>query len=306
MGEKANEVAMSLLSYSKARPEDSTPVKLPKLVKNAISLVDKELRNLDIEVVTFFEKTPEIHGSASKLQQMLLNLLINAQHAIGSHGVISVAVFNTGSTIEIRIGDTGKGIPEKDLKRIFDPFFSTKGAWGRDEVVGTGMGLSICQNVAREHGGEIAVVSNPGVGTTFTVSLPVPKEERIADNRHSDSERPISMLFFTINKSLVSHYHKAASERRISLLAANALDHVVENLYGLADIVVCDARFSGKIELLRVVQACRQAGLTYVMVNCGAMEYQLSEAFENSAGNFAELPELDQIIEALGATQNPA
>lgn len=305
MGEKANEVAMSLLTYSKARPDDTTPVTLPKLVKNAISLIDKELRNLRIEVVTYFDDVPEIHGSASKLQQMLLNLLINAQHAIGTNGVISVSVFNTGSTVEIRVGDSGKGIPKENLKRIFDPFFSTKGAWGHDELVGTGMGLSICQNVAREHGGEIAVVSTAGAGTTFTVSLPLAVED--CRERQGDSKYPppLSILFFTLNKSLVSHYHQAAAARRINLLAVNGLDLVEENLQGLADVVVCDARFSGKIELLKVAEACQRAGVTYVTINCGAMEYQLSDMFDNSAGNFNGLPEIDQIAQAVAKAKKP-
>lgn len=299
MGEKANEVAMSLLTYSKARPEDFTRVELHKLVKNAVSLIDKELSNLDIEVVSYFEDTPAIYGSPSKLQQMLLNLLINAQHAIGGGGVISVSIFNAGATVEVKIGDTGKGIPEENIKRIFNPFFSTKGAWGRDEVVGTGMGLSICQNVAREHGGEIAVVSTHGVGTTFTVSLPVPEQDLRDQPGPSSDTQPSSMLIFTLDKSLVSHYHLAAAEKRIDLLAVDALDHVVENLSGLADVVVCDARFSGKIELLRVAEACRETGVCYVMINCGATEYQLADVFDNSAGNFAGLPEIEQITQAV-------
>lgn len=299
MGERANDVAMSLLTYSKSQPDEVAPVDLSELVKDAISLIGKELRNLFIEVVTYFEEIPHIYGSASKLQQMLLNLLINAQHAIGKNGVISVSVFNLESTIEIRVADTGRGIPEENLKRIFDPFFSTKGAWGRDEVVGTGMGLSICRNTAREHGGEITVVSSQGIGSTFTITLPVRHNSRPSLEDPERPPRTISMMIFTLNKSLVSHYYRDAAARRVDLSAADSCDLVMENLQEIDGAVVCDAHFSGKIELLKVAEACQATGVPYVMINCDRVEYQLAEVFGKSSGNFAGLPEMHQILDAI-------
>ncbi|MCK4452586.1 MAG: PAS domain S-box protein, partial [Anaerolineae bacterium] len=172
-GEKANDVAMSLLSYSKARPEEVNQEDLKKIVRSTIGLVEKEMKNLSIEVVTYFEEVPEVEVSTSKIQQLLLNLLINAQHAIKSKGVITIALLAESDRVMIKVGHTGVGISPENLSKIFDPFFSTKGVWGKDELVGTGMGLAICRNIAREHGGDLTAESVVGVGTTFTLTLPV-------------------------------------------------------------------------------------------------------------------------------------
>ncbi|UCC45008.1 MAG: PAS domain S-box protein, partial [Candidatus Zixiibacteriota bacterium] len=207
MGERANDVAMSLLTYSRSRPEDRQPEDLAKIIRKSVKLVEKEMRIQSIELVTHFEDVPPVEVSASKIQQLLLNLLINSQHAIKSHGVITIALFNHDREIEIRVGDTGIGIPHDILEKIFDPFFSTKGVWGKDEVIGTGIGLSICRNIAREHGGELTVDSIVGMGTTFTLTLPVTPP----DGQISPFGRPrddgLDVMIFSLDKSIISRYY---------------------------------------------------------------------------------------------------
>ncbi|MEW5994876.1 MAG: PAS domain S-box protein, partial [Candidatus Zixiibacteriota bacterium] len=123
LGEKANDVAMSLLSYSKAKPEEHSRENLKKVINKTISLVEKEMKNLSIEVVTFFEDVPDVEISVSKIQQLLLNLLINAQHAIRSDGVITIALLKGDDCVQVKVGDTGVGIDKKNIKKIFDPFY---------------------------------------------------------------------------------------------------------------------------------------------------------------------------------------
>ncbi len=297
LGEKANDVAMSLLSYSKANPEDFSREDLKKVIMKSLSLVEKEMKNLSIEIVTYFDDdVPEVNISTSKIQQLLLNLLINAQHAIKSDGVITIALLREGDHVLVRVGDTGMGIPEKNLKRIFDPFFSTKGVWGKDELVGTGMGLAICRNIAREHGGDLTVDSIVGSGTTFTLSLPIKSSATESLQELSLQNRQISVLIFTLDKSIVSHFFQQACEVNAKLITIDNIANLPDNLSQVVNLVICDAKFTGKVELYKMVDICRQCDIPYVMVNCGTMEYQLAELYENARANFKQLPDFARII----------
>ncbi|UCG61525.1 MAG: PAS domain S-box protein [Candidatus Zixiibacteriota bacterium] len=295
MGERANDVTMSLLTYSRARPDEMQPENLRVLIEKSVRLVEKELHNQSIELVTHFEDTPPVEISASKLQQLLLNLLINARQAIRSHGVITVALFAADDYVEIRVGDTGTGIPKDNLERIFDPFFSTKGVWGKDEVTGTGIGLSICRNIANEFGGELSVESIVGIGTTFTLTLPLSR----SDASHLPPARQpgdaLQILIFTLETSIIKKYYPDACRLNTRLLAVDNIVNVPHDLSSVADIVICDSQFTGKLELLRMVDACREQKVPFVMVNCGASEYELGDIHKHSRANFKDLPGFTRI-----------
>jgi PAS domain S-box-containing protein len=305
MGEKANDVAMSLLTFSKAQSDDYSPEDLKKIILRSIAMVEKELSSQSIELVTYIEEDiPPVEISASKIQQILMNLFINAQHAIGSDGVITVALVREKNDVLIKVGDTGAGISEENLSRIFDPFFSTKGVWGRDELAGTGMGLAIGRNIAREHGGDLTAESVEGAGTTFTLSLPLNRNRGDNQEPRAAGTRNMRLLLFTLNRKILSHYHPQASAERINLIAVDA-EHTVEgNLRRVADAVICDARFCAKIELFRMAQTCMEHGVPYIMINCGQMEYQLAELFEKSRRNFKGLPALTRIMGCVDDSQH--
>jgi PAS domain S-box-containing protein len=296
LGERANDVAMSLLSYSKARPDDLAREDLAKVIAKAIKLVEKEMRNLSIEVVTYFEMAPEVEVSTSKIQQLMLNLLINARHAIKSDGVITVALLNAGDHVTVKVGDTGVGIPKNNLRRIFDPFFSTKGVWGKDELVGTGMGLAICRNIAREHGGDLTVESIVGAGTTFTLTLPVHRSQEVRGLHRAPDDPGLKVLFFVLDKSVISHYFRQTCEVNVKALFIDDISKLPDDLSHVADLVICDAKFTGKVELYRMIETCQRMNIPYVMINCGMMEYQLADLYERSAANFKQHPDLSRII----------
>ncbi len=304
-GEKANDVAMSLLSYSRAKPEELNQEDLKEIIGNAIRLVEKEIGNLSIEVVTYFEEVPEVEVSTSKIQQLLLNLLINAQHAIKSKGVITIALLAESDHVMIKVSDTGVGIPPDNLSKIFDPFFSTKGVWGKDEVVGTGMGLAICRNIARDHGGDLTVESIVGVGTTFTLTLPMSYNDETALVESLSKKRELKVLIFTLDKSIVSHYFKQACEINARMMLIDNMTKLPDELLQAADLVICDAKFTGKIELYKMVETCRRLQVPYVMINCGTMEYQLADLFESSSASFKQLPDFSRIISS-AVTRRPS
>ena len=109
-----------------------------------------------------------MHGNSEKIQQLLLNLLLNAADAMPDGGTLRVAVRGLDDEqLEVSVSDTGTGIPETDLKRIFEPFFSTKPAGE-----GSGLGLMVAKGIARDHGGTIEVSSEEGAGTEFRILLP--------------------------------------------------------------------------------------------------------------------------------------
>ena len=304
-GEKANDVAMSLLSYSRGKPEEVNQEDLKKIIRNTVGLVEKEMKSLSIEIVTYFEEIPEVEVSASKIQQLLMNLLINAQHAIKSNGVITVALLSEGNYVRIKVGDTGVGISQKNLGKIFDPFFSTKGVWGKDELVGTGMGLPICRNIAREHGGDLTAESVVGAGTTFTLTLPVRHTDETALVELLSKKREYKVLIFTLDKSIVSHYFKQACEINAIMMLIDNIEKLPDELLQAANLVICDAKFAGKVELYKIVEICLRLQVPYVMVNCGTMEYQLADLFESSSANFKQLPDFSRIISS-AVTHRPS
>ncbi len=114
------------------------------------------------------ENLPEVYADPAQLGQVVLNMLLNAIHAITPPGRIEVATRMGEGHVEIVIADSGQGIPEEHLRRIFDPFFTTK-----DAAKGTGLGLAVSYGIIQKHGGDISVESTVGKGTTFTVRMPV-------------------------------------------------------------------------------------------------------------------------------------
>ena len=177
IGEKANEIALSLLTYSRRRQDDLELLDLEELIRSTLRFTSKELEDKKIEIVTHFEDLPKVMVSANRAQQAFLNLIINSCQAITDGGVITISAERSERTIIVKVSDTGIGILPENIRRIFDPFFSTKGVWGKDAVHGTGLGLSICKNIFNSFGGDISVESAVGKGTTFSVTLPIPDQD---------------------------------------------------------------------------------------------------------------------------------
>jgi signal transduction histidine kinase len=120
-----------------------------------------------------------VQGDSVQLEQVLLNLLINARQAMmGKGGSLTLkAAATEKNEVRIQVIDTGTGIPENLLPKIFQPFFTTKGTTRKDEARGTGLGLAICKDIVEHHRGQITVESQVGQGTTFSILLPAAESE---------------------------------------------------------------------------------------------------------------------------------
>ncbi len=171
---KAGKICNSMLGL--ARGESSFgPVEVQTLVDEVLAVLARDPQKDGIALRVQIQPGLSVDGDQVQLEQVLLNLLINARHAmLGNGGALTIkaAAVDNGE-LRIQVIDTGPGIPEKLLPRIFQPFFTTKGTARRGEAKGTGLGLSICKDIINHHHGRIEVASEVGKGTTFSIYLPM-------------------------------------------------------------------------------------------------------------------------------------
>ena len=170
-------IVSSLRNFARLDEAEFKTADLHEGLESTLTLVHHELKNR-IEVVKNYGDIPPISCHPNQINQVFMNLLVNASQAIKEEGTITIRTFREGDIVNVQFSDTGTGIPPEDLSRIFDPGFTTKGVG-----VGTGLGLSICFKIAQDHGGRIDVASEVGKGSTFTVRLP------ITDNAVADTSR---------------------------------------------------------------------------------------------------------------------
>jgi signal transduction histidine kinase len=167
---RLSDITLRLMNFARNVSDDvqMEPINVNKAIEDIVAMVQHEFTGSGIEfTLTYGEHLPPVTGNANYLQQVFLNLLLNARDAMPRGGTITVATALTGFHISIRIADTGCGIPKEIQEKVFKPFFSTKGEKG------TGLGLAICSKIIGQHRGEIKVESEPGAGTAFTIFLPV-------------------------------------------------------------------------------------------------------------------------------------
>src|SRR6266516_3421182 len=165
-------ITSNLLAFARAGSKERTLVELNEIVRRTFALRSYHLTTLNITVnLELDDANPKAWANSSDMQQMLLNLLINAEQAltaVADRRVITIRTLTTSEQrIQLQVADTGPGIPLDIQEKIFDPFFTTK-----PEGMGTGLGLSICYGIVHDHGGRISVHSVPGHGATFTIALP--------------------------------------------------------------------------------------------------------------------------------------
>jgi signal transduction histidine kinase len=161
-------IIQSLLNI--ARPKESLyiAVDLPELIETTLSFLTEKLRRRHVTVDKKLNASPEISGDPEKMQQLFLNLFINAIDAMPEGGVLGVRLEEEEDEVTICVSDTGTGIPPENLKNIFDPFYTTKAAG-----VGNGLGLVVVKRIVSDHGGQISADSEPGRGTRFEMRLPI-------------------------------------------------------------------------------------------------------------------------------------
>jgi PAS domain S-box-containing protein len=170
---RAAEIANGLLNFSRTSTTEFKETDLNQVIRDTLSLLEHQFKTACIAVdLDLAEALPPIHGNPGKLQQVFLNLLLNAKEAMPAGGRLRVATLANGH-VEAIVADSGSGIAPEHLKRIYDPFFTTKTTPKPGERRGTGLGLSVSYGIIQEHAGKIHVESAIGAGTTFHLEFPL-------------------------------------------------------------------------------------------------------------------------------------
>ncbi len=169
---RASEIVNHLLKFSRVSGSEYAEVDLNKVIRETLSLVEPMLRASKISFNTQLTATlPAVYGNYGRLQQVFMNLIMNARDAMPYGGELTLATECENSTVHVEVSDNGVGIPPDHLNKIFDPFFTTKST-----SRGTGLGLAVTYGIICEHGGKIGVESAPGRGTSFRLEFPVTRK----------------------------------------------------------------------------------------------------------------------------------
>jgi len=180
---RISQLLNSMLSYLRPVEDVRTNVDLNELVKDVVLFMGSQLQDAKVKtVLDLQEDLPQVCCSGNQIKQVLLNLVMNAKTAMAkAGGALTITSRAANGEVRLKIADTGVGIPPQIRGKLFEPFITTK-----NEITGTGLGLSVCFGIIRQHNGVIEVESEVAAGTTFTVILPIqpeqgePKNQRIS------------------------------------------------------------------------------------------------------------------------------
>ncbi|MBI5203304.1 MAG: hypothetical protein HZA11_00130 [Nitrospirae bacterium] len=164
--DRASGIARELLEFSRQKETVFVPLNINKVLDETLTLLEYRLNNVTMH--KRLSEVPAVTGDASRLRQVLINIISNAVEAMPDGGDIFVSSSHDDSHVKVEVTDTGLGISEGHISKVFDPFFTTK-----DVGAGTGLGLSICYGIINQHNGSIEITSVPQKGTTVTIKLPV-------------------------------------------------------------------------------------------------------------------------------------
>jgi PAS domain S-box-containing protein len=171
---RASEIVNSLLNFSRTSSAEFNNVDLNRVIQDTLTLLEHQFKTARIKIVPDLHPSlPPILGNTGKLQQVFLNLFLNAKDAMPAGGTLTITTGN-GHNVRVTVSDTGTGIAQEHIHRIYDPFFTTKSKQPKSgHSGGTGLGLSVTYGIIQEHAGKIHVDSSPGAGTTFTMEFPM-------------------------------------------------------------------------------------------------------------------------------------
>jgi PAS domain S-box-containing protein len=173
---RASEIVNNLLNFSRTSGSEVGDVDVNKVIADTLALLDHQFKVAKVQVENALAaQLPAIQGNPGRLQQVFLNLFLNAKDAMPGGGRLRIATAN-GESVSVSVSDTGSGIAPEHIQRIYDPFFTTKTSPREGQARGTGLGLSVTYGIIQEHAGKIRVESHPGAGTTFTLDFPLSRK----------------------------------------------------------------------------------------------------------------------------------
>lgn len=316
---RAIEVVRKLLAFSRQKDEKYSLGSIDEIIDDTISLIHNTLQKEGIKIIRHFGRTPPVKINQSEIQQVLLNLILNAKHAISSNKklddnnkIIAITTDTEEDFVKLDISDTGVGITKENLPRIFEPFFTTRDR--NTPNPGTGLGLPIAYAIIERHGGTIDVSSKPGEGTTFTIWFPYQSshsrniEANSPDNESipvlPESKRKANILVIDddeyvrelLKDSLASHGHNVV----VFDNGSQGLESLDSSYYDVAfvDYVLPDC--SG-MDLLRKIKSTN-TGTTIVIISGSENIKGAEQAISEGADSFLQKPfKVDDIFEIVSS-----
>lgn len=172
--DRATKITNTVLGMARNRSAGQEPTDLVRLVEDTLVLLEREMNKYRVTVEKQFQAVPQAYVNGNQIQQVLLNLLINARQAMPSGGRLWIKLLHDAENnmIDLVVRDSGCGIPADKLPRIFESFYTTKNGPDASGKGGTGLGLSMCRDIIEAHHGRVRVDSTVGKGTAFTLKLP--------------------------------------------------------------------------------------------------------------------------------------
>ncbi len=252
--DKVSKIIKDLLTFSRREPLERKLSSIPELVDFVLSMTEEQLKKNNIPIVREYGRVPKIEVNQGELQQVFLNMVTNARDAMWSKGgKLEIRIKKVKDNVEISFTDTGIGIEEKNLGRVFEPFYTTKGAVGGDtKIQGIGLGLSVSYGIVQRHGGSIEVESKAEKGTTFTVRFPVKVEKSkkrvVKEKRKPEAKKTKSMNVLVVDdeeeicKMLRKWLSAKGHQVKSALTGKKALDLVKKESF---DIVFLDIVMPG-------------------------------------------------------------
>ena len=293
-----------------ARPDDAPPgaVSMADVVERSLRMVDNDLRHRARLVRTISDTAP-VTGNASRLEQVVVNLLLNAIQSLRperSSNEIEVVLLQRGGAVILTIRDTGRGIPAAIRDRVFEPFFTTRAVGD-----GMGLGLSVCRTLIEGFGGTITVASVEGEGTTMTVSLPV--------HRGADAVLPVfappptstsrkRVLIVDDESLLRDALTRLLSGEHEIVTASSGAEALAKLEHGMFDVIVCDVMMpgmNGQEVYRRIAEAHPGLERRMVFITGGTFSPELDEFLAGSPNPLLAKPfALDDVIAAVESIAN--
>ena len=303
----ATSLAERLLSFSRSAKKKPTVLNLSGLVKNVLVLVKSSLRG-SIKIGTYFAKnTPSVYGDKTQLEQLIMNILINARDAMPRGGAIRIRTGRVklddefckhhlgaelGVNAVITITDTGTGMSEETCKRIFEPFFTTK-----KEGEGTGLGLSIAYSVVRGHKGYIDVESREGGGTTFRIYLPASKHRvaRSGEKKKGPRGRKETILVVENEDTVRTLLKDSLSSLGYNVMTASSGDEAVEifeECFEVIDLAIIDMIMPDKNgkQTLKEIRKIKPGQRAIMSTTCSAEGEELKAIKRGGESEFLKKP----------------
>jgi len=278
---RVKKIVSDLRDFSRIEKSEFEPADINEIIQKSLNLVWNELK-YKAEIIKEFGSLPKTECIPQRLEQVFINLLLNAAQAIEVKGTIRIKTFAVQNAVKVQISDTGKGIPKAHLDKVFDAFFTTK-----DPGKGTGLGLSISHRIIQDHRGNIEVESEEGAGATVTVTLPI---------RKTDKHEKLKVVIVDDDAGV-----RKALSRMLSELypfwyvreAESAFDAV--NLMNLfePDLILLDIKMPGisGLEMCNKIKASKEHGGIKVIMITGVEDDDLREkSFAAGADAFLRKP----------------